>query len=193
MTPLRVKQAINVSTPTLTYASQAEAEAGVDNTKLMTPLRVKEAVLATAASGLTYIGEFSISGGTIEVAYLGSYRRLIIQGVDLTASSSAKRALRVSTNNGSTWLTSSSTYNRTSNNGGVSEITGHDSSSSGARSPYWEFFNFGTTDPIKPVRNGAAFGDEVAFVNTALALNAIQVSNGSGNLTGGVIHIWGSM
>ena len=170
-------------------ASQAEAEAGTENTKLMTPLRVQQALQANSSGELVYVGEFLISGGVIEVTALGGYKRLIIQGADLTTSTSNKRSLRVSSTNGLSWLASSSYYNRASNNSGATEIVGHDSASSSARSPHWEFYNFGTTDPIKPVRSAASFGDEVAFVNTALALNAIQVLS---DLTSGSIHIWGA-
>jgi hypothetical protein len=48
----------NVSAP---IASQAEAEAGTDNTKMMTPLRTKEAISALSISDLTMV-TFTSSG-----------------------------------------------------------------------------------------------------------------------------------
>lgn len=54
------------------YASQAEAQAGTENTKLMTPLRVKEAIEALGGVG----GSTTVTGGTAinAVSVSGGYR-----------------------------------------------------------------------------------------------------------------------
>jgi hypothetical protein len=48
MTPLKVKQSIQLNSPAPVIATNGEATTGTDNTKMMTPLRVKESVVANA-------------------------------------------------------------------------------------------------------------------------------------------------
>jgi hypothetical protein len=59
---------VNGITPAL--ATQAEAEAGTDNAKLMTPLRVKQAVDAQVvippAESVTLLGTLTTSSGTVQ-------------------------------------------------------------------------------------------------------------------------------
>lgn len=86
LTPARVKQAITANAVAL--ASQAEAEAGTNNTKMMTPLRTSQAIAALAgkknypfyAALLTQTGTnapvitdpyTNVSGLTMTPAYIG--------------------------------------------------------------------------------------------------------------------------
>lgn len=64
-----LNQSTNTFTPagSLTLASQAEAEAGTDNTKVMTPLRVKQHLLANIRS---------VNAG-VNVGEIGTYAMLI--------------------------------------------------------------------------------------------------------------------
>jgi hypothetical protein len=54
-------QSANTSSAAVTIASQAEAEAGTNNTKLMTPLRVQQAIdNATATAGHLGVGTYAV-------------------------------------------------------------------------------------------------------------------------------------
>ena len=52
-----------------TIATKAEAEAGTDNTKMMTPLRVKESILANATGGG---GEVIFEGTSMRIGFVGN-------------------------------------------------------------------------------------------------------------------------
>lgn len=53
------------------YASQAQAEAGVENTLLMTALRTKQAIEALASSGWQLVSTTTPSGSVSELVYTG--------------------------------------------------------------------------------------------------------------------------
>lgn len=62
-------------------ASNAEALAGSDNTKAMTPLRVSEAIVAAGSSpGLTLINTFAVASGVITVPLGSTYTYFKIVG-----------------------------------------------------------------------------------------------------------------
>jgi hypothetical protein len=82
-------------------ASQAEAQAGTDNTKLMTPLRVAEAVAALAPSPNTVLlGTINTTSGTTQTLTsldLTPYKSLLIavNGVSTVASVSGTRTFTI--------------------------------------------------------------------------------------------------
>lgn len=91
-------------------ATQAEAEAGVDNLKIMTPLRTRQAALVV--SGWELIGapiDVSSPVAVIDWLNLGSFRELMLQ-VFMLPSVNASGIVRVSTNNGSSFLSGASDY-----------------------------------------------------------------------------------
>jgi hypothetical protein len=65
-------------------ATQAEAEAGTDNTHLMTPLRVAQAV-AVAGSNLTWVKQASTSGSAIDFTGIPATVREIVIIYDLVS------------------------------------------------------------------------------------------------------------
>jgi len=172
-------------------ASQAEAEAGTNTTKLMTPERVKQAI--SGVGGWQYIGAYTtITSGGINVTGLAGYRHILVQGLNLTASTSGRRSLRVSSDNGSTFL-STGIYLCAADSTTQTEILMHNGSSGNARSPGCQIIGFGETDPAKAVMVTKNYGDSdtVSAINTASALNAIRVFDNSGNITGGTVYVWG--
>lgn len=130
-----------------------------------------------------------VSAVTIED--LDEYRDVIIMSIDVTASSRGDRRIRVSANNGSSFLTEflptdSATrqeWNTTSSGSGATA----------ARSGGTAIYNFNTTDPVKPVLPlGRAGITSVSIaVASASVLNCVQVANSAGDLTGGTIYVFG--
>lgn len=88
---------------TADLASQAEAEAGTDNTKLMTPLRVEQAVAQTIAEDVIGIGQTwqnVIGSRAVSTSYQNATGRPI--AVSLTLDGTA-RSVQVSADN-VTWI-----------------------------------------------------------------------------------------
>lgn len=67
---------LDVSTPTI--ASQAEAEAGVENTKMMTALRVAQAIAALAGASTQATPQNTTSGSSIDFTGIPAGTKLII-------------------------------------------------------------------------------------------------------------------
>ena len=79
-------------------ASQAEAEAGSDNTKLMTPLRVAQAISTQA--GMVLLGTLTTTSGTTQTLsslVLTSYKRVLVEISNVSHDNASNRALRVGT------------------------------------------------------------------------------------------------
>jgi hypothetical protein len=85
-------------------ASQAEAEAGTDTTKLMTPQRVSQAVSALASGGMTLLGTLTTTSGTsqtISSLTLTNYRAAYFELASVTRTGgSASEQLRFDATNG---------------------------------------------------------------------------------------------
>lgn len=178
---------------TVALATPAQAQAGTSNTTLMTPLRTAQAMLALP-SGWQYIGAYStITSGTIDIIDLAGWRHIFVQGVNLTgASTGGTRSLRVSSDNGDTFL-STSIYLPAGGSSAQSSIRMHNNSNSGARSPNCQIIGFGEANPIKivTVTRNPNDSDTVAAINTSSALNAIRVFDDAGNLSGGTVYLYG--
>lgn len=81
-------------------ASQAEAEAGTNNTKLMTPLRVAQAIDAQvpAAEGMTLLGTLTTTSGTTQTLSglnLTSYKELVCYIRNVSHNSGTSQNLRI--------------------------------------------------------------------------------------------------
>jgi hypothetical protein len=92
-------------------ASQVEAEAGTDNSKRMTPLRVKQAIAGQAASSRVLLATTAISldqfADFVFPAETYSYYELVFKALthDYTPVTGRNLGLRVSTDGGVTYLT----------------------------------------------------------------------------------------
>lgn len=178
-------------------AAKAAAEAGADNTKLMTPLRTKEAIdaqapaIAATAANWTLIDTETISGDvpSVEFLDLGGARNALVILEGVTASAGGYRAVQVSANGGSTWL-SSGQYVQSSNST-ANHIIAHSIDGATARNGVVEIANLTTTDAIKPVTSAPGVATAVLGIKTSSAINALRViNNGGGNLTGGTIYLF---
>jgi hypothetical protein len=103
----------NTFAANVALASQAEAEAGTNNTKTMTPLRTAQAITALAPEG---VGEGQTWQGVTRATNT-SYQNttgkpimLVVTGTNNTFNTNELR-IEISTNN-STWVTASQTYGR---------------------------------------------------------------------------------
>lgn len=100
---------------TADLASQAQAEAGTDNTTAMSPLRVAQAITALETGGgavtLLTSGTFS-SSSTLEIVLSSytAYRKLVIELTEVHPSQDKKLYCRLSNDGGSTYESGASAY-----------------------------------------------------------------------------------
>jgi hypothetical protein len=83
---------------TVALASQAQAQAGLDNTTLMTPLRTAEAITAQATGGMTLLGTLTTTSGTTQSLTgltLTGYKQLLLEfnGVSHSSGSNSNLTL----------------------------------------------------------------------------------------------------
>jgi hypothetical protein len=182
-------------------ASTAQAEAGISDSTYMTPLLTKEAILAQApaiASGaaatavamaLRQTTVISASVPAVTFTGLAARRDVMLVLQDVTASVSGHRAVQVSSDGGSTWL-SSGEYLQ-SQSGTANNILAHTSDSASARSGIVEILGFNSTEALKPVRAAPGLVTSVIGIASASAFNAIRVINtGGGDLTAGTVRLF---
>lgn len=178
---------------TVALATTAQAQAGTSTTTLMTPDTTAQAMLALP-SGWQYIGAYStITSGNIDIKDLAGWRHLLVQCVNLTGTGAGgTRALRVSSDNGDTFL-STSIYLPAGDSVARTLILMHNNSGTDARSPSCQIIGFGEANPVKSVitTRDPSNTDTVAAINTASALNAIRILNNGGTITGGTVYLYG--
>ena len=76
---VRVNVITQAGTPMMTAASQAEMEAGTESAlRLMSPLRVAQAIAALGGGGVTIGTEVSLSGATIDITGLTGAKMIVI-------------------------------------------------------------------------------------------------------------------
>lgn len=189
------------------FADLVAAAVRLSSEGLATPT---DAELATAAwakayadslpRGWVYAGSFStITSGGIQITRaqllsgsgLSDYSDLMLQGASLTASLSGARMLRVSTDNGGTFL-STGIYIPGNDNGTLTQVELTGATTQNALSPYVDIMRVGTTDPVKPVRGTRSSENSagVSHINLASVINAFRIFNAAGNITGGAVHAW---
>lgn len=98
---------INGITPAL--ASQAQAQAGTDNTTLMTPLRTTDAITAQA-NGMTLLGTLTTTSGTSQSLTgltLTGYKQLVLEFNGVSHSSASNSGLLLGAGQLATGLTAS--------------------------------------------------------------------------------------
>ena len=142
-----------------------------------------------ATGGWTLVSSSSTwTGGTQTVTGLGGYSQIMVAAVSLTASVSDSRCLRI----GSGSILSSSSYVRA--NDGVLTLFQLTSSSTAARSFTVLVDRFNTTDAVKPFTySGDAGSNSPVAVISASVMDRIQVFNGSGDINGGTLYVWGKV
>jgi len=104
---LRVYNGSNwVVIPSFTLSSQAQAEAGVDNTTIMTPLRTRQAITAVLPSTWIPIASTTIAPGATAVSYTGiaaGFRYFVAVMESTSASATGAFNAAFSSNNGSSY------------------------------------------------------------------------------------------
>lgn len=173
-------------TITVTAATQAEAEAGTNNTVAMTPLRVAQAIAAqTSSGGWTLLGTLSTSSGTSHaLTGIGSYKRLVCQivGVSITYGGS-NTTVYVSADNGSNYYSISS-LSASAPGGGVGLhgiYTIHNTNISGYK--------------VSHALTGASGGSVTQYsyvcATSIGVVNAIKFQSLTSPYTGGTIYVYG--
>lgn len=143
----------------------------------------------TPDGGLTITGVHAFTD-------LANYQEIALTMVAATADAASQRLLRVSIDNGSTYLSTSGDYLELAA-GGTTARTGHflSAAASGAAQTFFahiKHFNVAGAPKVicpSPVTNGA--GSLIAAAAASAALNAIQFSNVTGTPTGGTLHLLG--
>jgi len=180
---------VKISAPA--KASQAEAEAGTENTKFLTSLRAAEAIAVQAISGLLPISKVSITSGVsqVDVALPAGENDLIITGRAITSATSVTVQITTSID-GITYANTSGAY----------KVNGTDSSRVLISTPAATRHQF-TMTVVGSNDSGAFFsvygnsspGDEThsfeALRVVAQAITHIRFTAETGNFTGGEIII----
>lgn len=149
----------------------------------------------TGGASLTWtvVSTTTIAAGTasVPVTNLGAYSELLILFSAVTASAATARRLRVSTNNGATYLSTTADYTEITGGTGVTGTSTSllgSNANAGSRSGYWWLVDIGTTNNPKFVLSSMYAG---SFVNTGSAIDAVEFSNVSGTLSAGTFIVMG--
>ena len=144
----------------------------------------------------TLVNSWTFSTGVAQVDFTGlaGYTDVRVLVRNVTLAGSGQRALRVSTNNGSTFLSASGDYVAVAGTGVETNSTGismHATASALARSCEVEICGFNLT--ASKVAQALTRTDFRTFVvPTSSALNAVRIfdTTGGSNLTGGSIYVY---
>lgn len=200
---------------TATIASQAEAQTGTNNTKLMTPLRTKEAIDNFTSTSVELIGRQTVSNVSSIVFNLNnsiydSYNIVlsnvvpVVNGVDIL--------VRLSNNGGSSYISSTNYYFHGSVSSSASAQTGtvtgfelntnqvvsnqtgvglsSDITLFGAGSTNYTQARWYSVVPVGSLNVVDSIGSGI-YKGAAEVHNAVQIIASSGNLLSGTITIFG--
>lgn len=143
------------------------------------------------------VATWTHSGDVTEVDFpnLSGYSEILVSVVAVTLSVSGLRQVRVSTDNGSTFLSTSGDYMSTASSGvdtAQAALGVHATSSTTAASGQLVIRGFNVAVANKPFERNTRNDLTTGYIPTASALNAIRIiPSGGGNLTGGTIDVWG--
>jgi hypothetical protein len=131
----------------------------------------------------------------VDFASLSAYSELLVLLKGITLSVSGTVSLRVSTDNGSTFLSTSGDYQSiataTGAEGALAQITIYSTGATAARTSVIEVSAFNISGAPKPVRSMRTDFTNY-YIPTTTALNAIRFfSTAGGNFTGGDIYVFG--
>lgn len=125
---------------------------------------------------------------------LSAYNEIFVIADAVTKATSGVLNLRVSTDNGSTFLSASGDYATVPSTGietNTTSLNMHTTNTTLARTSYahiWPFNNGSSPKFGQSAPSGVSF----TFIPTTTALNAIRIfGSGGGNLTGGTIYVFG--
>lgn len=135
----------------------------------------------------------TIAAGTTteDITGLADYDDLLVILEGSTSSSSQARGMRVSTDNGATFLTTSGDYQSIQGSSAQANTTimGVGTATTGARTCWWWLTNKNSTDNPKIVRTNDALS---YLIRTALPIDAVQLRNGIvGTLSSGTVYVFG--
>jgi hypothetical protein len=151
--------------------------------------------IATTPGKWTLVDSWTYSSDVAQVTFIGlaghTDVRVVFDGV-MGSAAFTVRQLRVSTNNGSTFLSSSGDYVSVSSAGVEANEDRLFLTSSGNAGPLsGEFVIAGwNLAAIKQVESRHRIDSSYQIIPTTSALNALQITNSAGNLTGGSIYIF---
>jgi hypothetical protein len=151
--------------------------------------------LVGAGQTATGVYDFAVDGAKADIDFtgLGSFNELLIIGRGLSAANSGRRALRVSTDNGSTFYSASGDYKAIDANGAETDQTVlglHDTNTTSATSLVCQIINMKGT--AKFASSNSATGANRLFVASASDINAIRITNtAAGNITAGTVRVYG--
>lgn len=134
---------------------------------------------------------FSANVGNVDVTGLDAYNELMVLARGVSASASGLRQLFLSTNNGSSFYTTSGDYQIVQSDGAETAITSfvHSTSTSAARTLAVHILNLKGAIKVGEVQNTT--GVRTMFVADAKDVNAIRLANNAGgNLTAGSLYVY---
>ena len=121
------------------FASQAQAEAGTDNTRVMTPLRTAQAIAALASPGWVLVESQDISGTPTNVDFTNfdatAYDAYKFEFMNIKPSADAGLRMRTNSDGTATWDTGATDYryvNMAAEGDGTPGYSGSDDGGSGA-------------------------------------------------------------
>jgi hypothetical protein len=144
----------------------------------------------TTTAGWTLVSNSSTwTGGKQTITGLGSYRRVMVAHVLTTADTADERILRVGDAGG---ILSTSIYQRTEG-AALTRAGFSTNNATSSMSGTCVIENFNTTEPYKPIVGAPARSgsDTAVGILTSAVLTQIEVSNETGNITGGQLLVWG--
>lgn len=152
----------------------------------------------TSAGALGLVGSWTYASNVpqVDFAGLGSYSEILIVTNGITKSVSGETGLRVSTNNGSSFFSGASDYERTSNDGLVvldTIVNMHNTVTTAARSTSCSILASNVAGVYKVIHRSTRAGDgeTCRFIGSTDPINAIRIlPSGGGNFTAGNIQIF---
>ena len=143
-------------------------------------------------SAWTFVSSTTIALGTtnVDITGLAAYNDLLVILDNSTASTSQARTMRVSVDNGVTFLTTSGDYQIIGSSGSISNQSSMAGSSAtaAARSAAWLLINKNSAENPKVVQANSNY----FFIRTASAIDAIQVRSGTvGTIDSGTLLVYG--
>ena len=174
-------------TITATGASQAEAEAGTNNTAIMTPLRTAQAIAALGSSGWTLLGTLTTTSGTTQsiTGIAASYKYLVFVLKNVSGTTTATLRFDVSFNNGVSYTT------------GPQTISASCTASQSVGGTVY-LYNYNVGSPAIPlsapftVNSNSPIHSSIGPFAIAGVVNAVQFSWSTGSFDGGSIEIYGA-
>ncbi len=152
--------------------------------------------LDTGGSIWTLISATTISSpvANFDVNGLAGYTDIWVYGSLLTTSLSGVRRLFVSTDNGTTFFTTSGDYQSVVSDGTLTNVTNfaeHTTSATVARNLDAVIRGANVLGAPKICEFSGSITRRIFIADNANDINAIRINNSAGNLTGGVVYVWG--